>query len=919
MKKSNRLISMVLCFCMCISLFIVPGTAYAEDGVISDEKLGLLSALDIIDDVSAEDLNLQVSRAEFAVYIVKFANLDSSLTEERKFNDVMSGVYEENYISTAVEAGLMAPVATDYFYPGYPVTYAEAAQAFVMSLGYTEVVKNDNSYLARAQNLGILNGVDSSGVFTRSKLLLMMYNALHAPTLNISGFAGDGVIYSKENNVDALKAFHNLEHDEGIITAAGGIELGGSFNDTYKEHIKHNGNTYYMNTVGVKEALGRNAVIYYTEESEVVYAMYKRNRELKLNPQDINSYNNFVYYYGENDKKIQLSNPYVIYNGEEYTNPYTESVMIPESGSVTLVDNNNDGKYDLVILESYQDYKVKSRIDDTNTILTEYGQPISLDDNTYDVTIYNTKGQLDNFKAVGKDMIVSVAVSPKRVTVYACNKSVTGILDSVSVNSDEREWLIGDEVYSPSATLAARLDSGLDKEPEVGHNYKWYFNVDGDIAFFEESASEGSGKYYAILTKVGVKQNFDATVKVRVFAKELGGFQTLECAEKVVLNGIKQDKAAVENAMKRNGVNGQLSTEVVAQPVKISTNADGKVNFIAQAGAKDNTNSEFRFFMGSLTDKTRYIPYRNILEIFSQNWSVEENPYFTVNTGFTGCLQIGVSDDTTICYQVPYKADGTIDGELEEVFLSKKLTKSGTMYSFVYTEDEDDFLSSLVLEAVDAEVKENCANSFDIKAVTKITKGLYDDEVVTIVHTNDGAYYLKDSQVDLNNLLLYDANGNVRLDENGNNMTYCVKPGDLVNILLDATGYIAGIEAIYDAENGVMLTENGTSASVRNGDGWRVMKSELLETKGGYMRATTGSASNFIAGTDRYVLTQIPNKTVVVKKDGNQIKTSIGSVADYIGYKDSPDDYTICIVGSKFMQIQGTKMATFLYRYKDWN
>ena len=38
--------------------------------------------------MSEEELNLQVSRAEFAVNMVRFANLDSHLTSNRKFNDV---------------------------------------------------------------------------------------------------------------------------------------------------------------------------------------------------------------------------------------------------------------------------------------------------------------------------------------------------------------------------------------------------------------------------------------------------------------------------------------------------------------------------------------------------------------------------------------------------------------------------------------------------------------------------------------------------------------------------------------------------------------------------------------------------------------------------------------------------------------
>lgn len=920
MKKTKSLISMVLCICICMSLLLVPGISHAADEGISAEQLGLLTALGIIDDVSEEDLNMQVSRAEFAVNIVRFANLGSSLTANRKFKDVMSGVYEENYISMAVESGLMAPVNSEYFYPGYPITYAEAAQALVMSLGYTNLAQINNSYLQFAREIEILDGVSAEGVFTRSKLYKMLFNALHAQTLNISGIAGDGVTYTKDTDKDALNVFHNIKYDEGIITAAGGIELGAGINDTYKECIKHNGNVYRMETYGVKEALGRNAVVYYNEDNDAIYVLYKENKEIKLSPKDINSYADFAYYYGENNKKLNLHNPYVIYNGEEYVDSYTQNIMQPASGSVVLIDNNKDGKYDVVIIESYTDYKVKGRIEEPDTILTEFGEPVNLDSAKYDVTVYNTKGEIDEFKSIGKDMIISVAAGSERMTVYACEETVMGVISVAWQNGGMHEWQIGEKTYNPSATLEARIDGGLTSEPEIGTNYKWYLNVDGEIAFFEKvTSTDGSEPYYAILTGAGTEGVLDVAVKVRVFAKELGGFQTLECADKLTLNGERKDKSAVIGALKKNGVNGDESDAVVAQPVKILVNADGKVSYIAQAGAKSDTNSEFQFFMGSLTDKTRAIPYRNILEIFSSNWSVADNPYWTANMGGVGCLQIGMRDDMTVCYQVPYKADGTIDGSLEEVFLSKRLPSATQLYSYVYTEDEESLVASLVIEAVDAEVKENCGIEFEIRVVTEITQELLNDEVVTAVQTNEGTYYLKNPNIDLDNLVLYDANGNARVDANGEKLTYGIKPGDLINVTVDVTGFISAIEAIYDAQNGVMLTADGTSASARKGEGWQVMRTELLETQNGFMRATTGSASNFIAGTDMYVFTQIPQKTVVVEKGKEKITTSTGSTADYVGYNDSPEEYVICIVGSKFMQVQGTKMSTFLYRYKDWN
>ena len=51
-------------------------------------------------------------------------------------------------------------------------------------------------------------------------------------------------------------------------------------------------------------------------------------------------------------KKID-ENVCVIYNGKAYTK-YTPKDLQPENGSVTLIDNNSDGTFDVVKVWSYQ-------------------------------------------------------------------------------------------------------------------------------------------------------------------------------------------------------------------------------------------------------------------------------------------------------------------------------------------------------------------------------------------------------------------------------------------------------------------------------------------------------------------------------------------------------------------------------------
>lgn len=921
-KRMKRLLSVALSVFVFASAFGF--TAVADSGeeavCITEEETGLLKALGIVEESDNAALDSQVSRAEFAVYIVRFANAENILSSsDGRFKDVLKDSYEEPYVYTAVDNKLMAPVAENYFYPRYPITSAEAAQAFVMSLGYTGVANEGNTYLTIANRLDLFDGMDTDGAFTKDKLFRMLFNALHAETFEYVSIGNGEATYSKSKAYDALEKFFGIKHSEGIIIAAGGVELGAGYDEIYNSKIKHNGRVYNFEYSSISEYLGRNAVVYYYKSDDVIgYVLRDGNNVLSLDADDINSYKDLQYEYGDNDKKIRIEDPYVIYNGEEYTDVYTDKVMIPDEGTVTLIDNDNNGIYDWVLIEAFEDYVVKSKLYYPNSIISTDGDQISLDSQKYEVTVYNASGKIADFNSVPANVTVSVALSARRAVVYQSDKTVSGKISLVYSDYSGEKWKIGEESYSLSPTLVKKIKNNKTEKPETDTDYTFYLNKTGKIVYYTKgTTSEGLGRFYAIMAQAS-RDDFSGDVTLKIFSKEQGGFSLIECASKVMLNGETKSASAVYDALKKNGIDGASSGEIVAQPVKISLNADGKINYLSQYGSS-NSNADFTYYMGSSTTTGRVLAYRNILEIFSKDMSTADAPYFTVN-GQGGCMQIGF-DSNTVSYQVPIKSDGTIDGTKEDMFLAKSITMPSQPRFYAYRED-DDLTSSLVLQLVDADAKENCGNDFDIKVVRAISTEYMDDEEVTAIDTNNGKYYIKSSNINLDALQLFDYSGNPRTDERGNALTYKVQPGDLVNISIDATGFISAIEAVYDARNMKLLGSGSDSFSetryqARN-EGFMLTRTELLSKQGSFIKATTGSASNFVSGTDKLFLTIMPTDGVVVSKSRSRITTSTASGMDYIGYEDTTEDYAVCIFGSRYMQLNGTKVPTFIYRYSEW-
>ena len=140
---------------------------------------------------------------------------------------------------------------------------------------------------------------------------------------------------------------------DGKALSEGNITIGGM---TFKNKIH---NAYDM--------IGYNVEYYYSDDDEMVaYAAVekKQNNILLLDRYDILSYADRKYTYeiektGKTKTASIASDFYFMYNGELGTE---ESELIPDYGTVKLIDNDNDNEYDVVIVSSIQNIIVDSNV-----------------------------------------------------------------------------------------------------------------------------------------------------------------------------------------------------------------------------------------------------------------------------------------------------------------------------------------------------------------------------------------------------------------------------------------------------------------------------------------------------------------------------------------------------------------------------
>lgn len=961
----KKIISMLLC----MALMFTSVGVFAEDAATEEtvanpieidwEKIELLETLGIVDEIdettAQEYLSEKISRAEFAVNIVKFANIENIISPGEGFKDVVKDSFEEPYIYTAVNMGLMAPVTEEYFYPIYGINYKEAAQALVMTLGYTNAVQHNNSWLIQAKKLGLMSGVDTGAVFTRMQAYKMLFNALHAEIMEITSISGGVADYVAREGIDALYKFFGIKHDEGIIKMAGGVELSAGKSRNFTEYIKQNGNIYKYGPHDLTQILGRNAVVYYDSSKNAICIIPKRNEELFLNTADILGYNNFVYTYGDDEKTARLSNPNIIRNGEEYFGEDTQAVMNPQSGSVTLVDNNNDGVYDIVFIESYTDHTVKLKLTHPDRIIGQFGEEESLSKDVYDIQIYTGDNDQITFDDITSGNVISIARAGSQLTVYVSTNVIEGSISQISKKLGKDVWRINGVDYNLSSTLKNALNAqsnpsapeyGKISTARIGQNYKFYLNVFDEIVFYEEiAATDGNAPFYAIITAAKLEGISEDKLTVKVFAKDLGGFAKLTCAKRVMLNGSNATPQGVHTALNRDGIDGNFAGlgEIYPQPVKMKINESNEITYIGQASVRDyytsigrtlpapptNVTPDFILYMGDVGSSGMNIAYTKIMQygMPRTQTTVDKWPYDSPSDSSKWFRQIGHSANE-VTYQVPYYTNGSKVGRIapeKEGYFKVSKMSTGTMNFFTYKEKEDSIVASLNLMVVGTLAGSGSwtpmtvGNSFNLHVVDEISREYINEAPVTSLKTNAGTYYIEDGKYNLDALPMYSTAGRTVRETDGTPKTYKVKPGDIVNITTDASNFITAIEAVYDHENEIMLGTNDnaniydpTSPTIYAGRdlsrGYRLYKVDLKKREGDYIVGVVGDITQFTGPTasNRLFLTVTPANVVKVTKTrdgGVDVTTATG--ADYVGYDDSKTEYVTILMKKESSKILG--------------
>lgn len=629
MKITKKLLCMalsviMLASCLSTAVFADGGATKFSDVNTEEIYSTAVSTLNLMGVINGyEDGTFKpdqnVTRAEFTAMLMRtlnYGSTGSTSAAELPFTDIDDNNSDINWsipnINTAYAMGIINGYEDATFRPTANVAFEEAVKMIVCTLGYGNNVDVNvepwyANFIAVAGQIGLTKNANKLGAAstpaTRACIAQLLYDALEIDLVEsgektdktiLSDYLGyiknTGVISS--NDITSLTASDvNLRDNEIQITA---VEEGSTSESTY---------TYSTTDLTLKDYLGYEVEFYYKSDGSdirtLMFCVVNPTTPVTINSADIverTSTSSQIKYYKNTDdsKESSLSlesDNVVIFNGKLYGSTAGSSrfdtSMIPEVGNITLIDSDNNNKYDVINIESYEIYYVSEKSTSTYEVIDNVTRDSSdnkivLDtDSDRNLKIVNVSGSEVSFNSISKGNVICYAKSNGADPISKAIVVTEKISGTVSAIKGEKITISNKEYkYSKAAPWVSGTTNALE-EPSTQDNGTYYLDINGDIVAYDKNASSENMYYGYILGYSVDKTSFDGDAVFRVMSQSgsevrIGTSDKTRVDGKTCSTGTKV-VAALEAAAKNQHTGGNQD---IQQVIKYTTKTeDGNTVF----------------------------------------------------------------------------------------------------------------------------------------------------------------------------------------------------------------------------------------------------------------------------------------------------------------------------------------------------
>ncbi|MBP3360669.1 MAG: hypothetical protein J6N52_07450 [Clostridia bacterium] len=747
----KKLTALILSVCLS-AVYAVPCVSGAEKTSVASAELayGLLNHLGIITSDASYELikNNAVTRGDFSLYLARMLGMSVSEEEaSQKLADI--GVLR------GYEDGSLRPEAR--------IKTAEMAVAALRAIGFNTFPAAESAdYTALARQEGILKGVNLSETASMSDCIVLLYNTLHANTVT---YMRSGTAFEKREEKPLLEKVFGLKYFLGRVTA--NVYTGFDGEKTLKpEDIRIDGVLYNTAIEDAYIWLGYEIAAYCSEDDTVVYiAPDSDNDEVTIESGELDGFETGVLSYtpsGSRSKTLKLTPDVAVIKNSVLVETDYEGAFDFDFGTVTCL--GSDGKYSVIIIESYENYTVSS-IDISKKILyTETKKSngsfaaINLDDADYvDIRMLPYGKPVNENTILPKDLL-SLAISADRSVIrgYLCTETVSGRIEAVSEDGKAYITIDGTEYEADPAFYA-------DKKPAPGDSGSFVLDAAGRIAAYSRSESGMTAGYVYFLSE----DENDNIIRVKIFNTSRQHIFA-ELADRVRLDGVTRTAQEVKRAL-CTGAGAALKRQLVMY----SLDKNGKITGIDLAAeTKDSREKENTL-------------YRQ-LSAGSYTW------YYQVKSFNRKCIL----SNNTYYMRVPPENDPNPDDSLFGCQPFSAVTwyntnGSRSILGLYKTNDDTPYTDILLVSNTEGTT---LTNQTELTMVSSVNAAIGpDDTAVTAIHGyrrgNEVTAYVEDS--------VY------RND---------VETGDIIRFATDVRGYVGDYEIVYDRSEDKVMWKQGSTA-----------------------------------------------------------------------------------------------------------
>lgn len=864
-----------------ISIFIIvqmlfAGIVFAADNssienTKYEKPAKLLSVLGIMDNTN---LYGQITRGEFAEAIAKTFGYNPEILSSGKkiFSDVDPETDTGKSIDVLYYKGFIS--ANDTFNPDNVITGNEAVKIISVAMG-ADMFANENGgypqgYLKYASDIGILKNVSLSEGMVKGEAAVMLYNALRTYVYENEAllFAGES-----QNSKTLMYKVFKLVEGKGRITGTDKTRLYSS-DGVNKGLIEIDNKEYFLDDESMNAYLGYNVDFYYVKENSedkiILCIPTASNNVTVINSENIIDADNFTiryynHYLKETSIKFGADADYIL-NGKCAQLNLHSDLEIP-NGQLILLDNDNDGKIDVIFAQKYINYVVSAYSD--GKIYSKFNKNVI----DLDMLIEDKDIEIDNIeelKAVTKWSIVSVYCdafktvdndvqcdfdNAKNVRFDISKKSISGMLNSKS--SDEA--VIDGITYLCDSEVYERIKN------ETTLNGIFYLDASNKLAAVD--FSNENTWLIGILGKGFLEDSGDG-VKVKLFTEE-GKWETVDFADKVTIDGVRN------NALKAwDTWQAASGGSVEAQLIRYKQNSSKKIVDIdtVKGNEEDGLSMDFQ-------DTSR--------------------KFRTGSSTFEG--KGSVSAETKMFIVPGDISNFTIDTTKEKKFVyyenAKNYLANNTKYDFQLYNVDDAHCSKYIVLYKDSAAAQTVSSSAAIGIFNQYSTVINDDNEVT----HKISYYTISGGVLTNKETTVDVNLYKTVSDSTEAVNWSdLKKGDLLRInstseLVDAIEYVTSLNT--DTPTYSTLVEEGSqSGYIRQ---YRVTRGRVYSKNGTLYSIYYGSDIEGLDSLDNTTkfdsleAQSIPGTVYIFDKENESFEQgNTNDVTDYMS-TGNPDE---CIV-----------------------